>query len=90
LVRPDDKAWTSREHAWDLYFTASADGGTTFTAPVRVLETPSRTDAKFPNWPYRADYLSLAASSDGAFHALWIDTRDSKGELQTARIEVQP
>src|SRR5262249_50386407 len=90
LVRFDDKAWTSREHAWDLYFTASTDGGTTFAIPVRVLQTPSRTDARFPNWPYRTDYLSLAASADGAFHPLWIDTRDSKGEIQTTRIEVQP
>ncbi len=90
LVRYNDKAWTSREHVWDLYFTASADGGKSFAAPVRVLQTPYRTDARFPNWPYRADYLSIAASADGAFHPLWVDTRESKGEIQTTRIEVQP
>jgi hypothetical protein len=54
------------------------------------LRTPSRTDARFPNWPYRTDYLPLAVSSDGAFHPLWIDTRESKGEIQTVRIEVLP
>jgi hypothetical protein len=90
LVRFNDKAWTAREHPWDLYFSASVDGGTTFAAPVQVLRTPSLTDARFPNWPYRTDYLSLAASADSAFHPLWIDTRDSKGEIQTTRIEVQP
>ena len=90
LVRPHDKAWTSREHAWDLYFTASADGGTTFADPVPVLKTPSRTDPKMNFWAYGGDYHSLAASPDGAFHPLWIDTRDGKGEIQTARIEVQP
>jgi hypothetical protein len=89
-VRPFDTAWTAREHEWTLYFTASCDGGTTFAAPVAVLPTPSRTDAKFPNWPYRGDYISLVASCDGSFHPLWIDTRDSKGEIQTARIEVHP
>ena len=90
LVRFHEKAWTSKEHAWDLYFTASTDGGTTFSAPLRVLPTPSRTDVQFPNWPYRTDYLSLAASADGAFHLLWIDTRDSKGEIHATRIEVVP
>jgi hypothetical protein len=90
LVRPWDRAWTAREHVWDLYFTASTDGGTTFAAPVPVLKTPSRTDPKMGFWTYGGDYLSLAASPDGAFHPLWVDTRDSKGEIQTARIEVQP
>lgn len=89
-VRFDDKSWTSREHAWDLYFTASTDGGATFAAPARLLQTPSRTDPRFPNWPYRADYHSLAASADGSFHPLWIDTRDGKGEIQTTRVEVRP
>jgi hypothetical protein len=89
-VRLRDKEWTSREHVWDLYFTASADGGTTFAAPVRILKSPSRTDPKMRHWAYGGDYISLTASTDGAFHPLWIDTRDSKGEIQTARIEVQP
>ena len=89
-VRPWDKAWTAREHAWDLYFTASTDGGTTFAAPVSVLKTPSRTDPKMGFWIYGGDYISLAASTDGAFHPLWVDTRDSKAEIQTAKIQVQP
>ncbi len=89
-VRPDDAAWTSREHTWDLYFTASTDGGATFAAPVSVLKTSSRTDPKLPRWPHGTDYIALAASPDGSFHPVWIDTRDSKGEIQTARIEVRP
>jgi hypothetical protein len=89
-VRPRDKEWTSGEHIWDLYFTASTDGGRIFASPVRILKSPSRTDPKMAHWAYGGDYLSLAASTDGAFHALWIDTRDSKGKIQTARIEVQP
>lgn len=89
LVRPWDKAWIAREHPWELFFSASADGGTTFAAPVPVLETPSRTDPKMGFWIYGGDYLSLAASADGVFHPLWVDTRDGKAEIQTARVEVQ-
>jgi hypothetical protein len=88
-VRFDNEAWTAREHAWDLYFTASSDGGTTFAAPLPLLETSSRTDPKLSRWPYGTDYISLAATPDGAFHPLWVDTRNSKGEIQTVRIEVQ-
>ena len=87
-VRPDDKAWTAREHAWDLYFTASADGGASFAPPVAMLKT-SRTDPKVPRWPYGSDYISLAASADGDFHPLWVDTREGKGEIQTAKIGIQ-
>jgi hypothetical protein len=88
-VRPDDKAWTSRPHAWDLYVTASADGGATFAEPVPILKTASRTDPKVPRWPYGTDYLSLAATADGDFHLIWVETRDGKGEIQVAKFEVQ-
>jgi hypothetical protein len=88
-VRLDDEAWTSREHAWDLYVTASADGGATFAAPVSVLETPSRTDAKVWRWPLGTEYISLAASPDGSFHLLWVETRDGRGEIQTTRVTLE-
>ncbi len=89
-VRPDDKEWTAREHAWDLYFTASADGGASFAPPVAVLKA-CRTDPKVPRRQpaYGGDYISLAASADGDFHPLWVDTRDGRGEIQTARIGIQ-
>jgi hypothetical protein len=89
VIRWFDKAWSSREHPWDLYFTASADGGATFAAPVAVLKTPSRTDTKLTRWPYGTDYISLATPPDGSFHLLWVDTRDGRGEVQTAKIEVR-
>jgi hypothetical protein len=72
LVRPFDKAWTAREHARDLYFTASADGGTTFAAPVPVLKTPSWTDPKMgfgfmaatiSPWPHLSTALSTRSGS---------------------------
>lgn len=89
LVHPFDKTWTSREHPWNLYFSASADGGATFAPPIPVLNSPSWTDPKMDFWPYGCENIALAVSPDGAFHPLWVDTRDSKGEIQTARIEVQ-
>jgi hypothetical protein len=88
-VRDDDTDWTSREHAWDLYVTASADGGATFTTSVSVLGTRYRTDAKLWRWPHGTEYITLAASPDGSFHLLWVDTRDGRGEIQTARIVVE-
>jgi hypothetical protein len=88
-IRLFDEARSSREHPWELYFTASADGGATFAAPVPVLRTPSRTNTQLTRWPYGTDYISLAAPPDGSFHLLWVDSRDGRGEVQTAKIEVR-
>ena len=78
-----------REDSWELYFTASADGGKSFAAPVPLLKEPYRTDEKVtPRWPYGTDYISLAAPPDGSFHLLWVDSRDGRGVIQTAKIEV--
>jgi hypothetical protein len=88
-VRIFDREWTGREHSWDLYFTASVDGGATFLArPLRI--TSSRTDPKLGSRPYGTDHIALAAPPDGSFHLIWIDTQDGKREIQTAKIEVQP
>jgi hypothetical protein len=86
-VRIFDPDWTSREHPWDLYFTASLDGGATFTAPAPVLITSSRTDPKLSSRPYGTDYIALAAPPDGSFHLVWVDTQGGKREIQTAKIE---
>ena len=88
-LSPADKTLGTREYAWDLYFTASTDGGATFAAPVRMLKTPSRTDPSLARWAYGTDYLSLAAPTDGSFHLLWVDTRGGKGEIRTAKIEAR-
>lgn len=88
-VRSMDEAWWSREHDWDLYVTATADGGTTFAPPAPVLATSSRTDPTLPGRPYASDYLSLAAAADGSFHLVWVDTRDRRCEIRTARVQVR-
>jgi hypothetical protein len=86
-VRPLDEAWTAREHDWDLYFTATADGGTTFAAPVLV--TSSRTRTTRDGRPYATDYLSLASSLEGSFHLLWVDTQGNRCEIRTAKVTIQ-
>jgi hypothetical protein len=78
-----------RDSGWDLYFTASVDGGKSFARPVPLLERPYRTDAKLtPRWPYGTDYISLATPPDGSFHLLWVDSRGGKGAMGSARIGV--
>jgi hypothetical protein len=78
-----------REKKWDLYFTASGDGGESFATPVPLLAQPCRTDVKLtPGWPYGTDYISLATPPDGSFHLLWIDSTEGKGVMESARIDV--
>src|SRR5262249_61838312 len=75
--------------AWDLYVTASLDGGDSFATPVPVLGQSYRTDTKHtPRWPYGTDYLSMATPPDGSFHLLWIDSRGGRGAMESARIDV--
>jgi hypothetical protein len=78
-----------REEKWDLYFTASVDGGESFATPVPLLAQSYRTDVKLtPGWPYGTHYISLATPPDGSFHLLWIDSTEGKGVMESARIEV--
>jgi hypothetical protein len=88
LVRTNNKQWNAREHTWTMYAAASADGGKTFTKPMRLFEAEYRTDSTVPRWPYGSEYISLATSSDGRFHLVWIDTRDAKGAIQTAAFDL--
>jgi hypothetical protein len=77
-----------REEKWDLYFTASVDGGESFATPVPVLAQSYRTDIKLTAWPYGTHYISLATPPDGSFHLLWIDSTEGKGVMESARIDV--
>ena len=44
------------------------------------------TDPKLASRSYGTDYIALAAAADGSFHPVWIDTRDGRRSIQTARI----
>jgi len=84
-----------------VYFSASVDGGETFSAPRAVSDAVSCPDAKanmvtFPTdndltaerFPRGGDYFRLAAAADGSFHAVWADGRDGAFQLYTSRIVV--
>lgn len=77
----------------DLYVAVSLDGGGSFGRPVKVTtaasdpRTPANADvaAKFPGGGH---YLGLTARADGAFQAVWSDSRDGAFALRTATIRV--
>jgi hypothetical protein len=84
-----------------VYFSASVDGGETFSAPQVVSDAVSCPDAKanmitFPpdndvtaeRFPRGGDYFRLAASADGSFQAVWADGRNGAFQLYTSRIVV--
>ncbi|HET9178248.1 MAG TPA: sialidase family protein [Terriglobia bacterium] len=83
------------QRSYDVWFAASADGGESFCSPLRVSSETSRPAAGLnPEFSFASgwgggDYIGLAASADGSFHAAWIDARDGAFRLYTARIEAR-
>ena len=85
------------KNCFDVYFTASLDGAKTFLPEVRVSsatscpDTPQDKGAFDPGTTFGAggDYSGLAATSDGLFHVVWSDARDSIYQLRTANITVK-
>jgi hypothetical protein len=85
---------------FDLFFSASLDGGESYLPNVQVSDTQSCSDpnvagntvggfnaARF--WPAGGHYFGLAADADGVFHALWADSRTGVYQLWTAPIWVK-
>jgi hypothetical protein len=89
--------WHDTRHAasdrcFDLYLALSTDGGASF-GPNRRLTPTTSCPAEHPaqrgiaqRWPYGGDYTGLAAGADGAFHALWADSRSGNYQLWSVRI----
>jgi len=82
---------------FDVYFTASLDGGKTFLPEARVSSAISCPDTPqdkgvFDNGTFGAggDYSGLAATSDGIFHLVWSDARRGIYQLRTASVAVKP
>jgi hypothetical protein len=82
-----------RGECFDVYFSASLDGGRTFLAAVRVTpETscpPAGQDrAVASRWPFGGDYSGLAAVADGSFRIFWSGSRAGVHQGWTAAAEV--
>ena len=73
----------------DVYFSASFDGGATFSSAERVSSSASCPNAKM-NGPSATfgDYFGLAADPQGRFRAAWADARTGLFQLRTALIDV--
>lgn len=81
------------KHCNGLWAAASADGGATFTTPVRVSEGAScnataRNAKILKRYDTGGDYYGLAAGPDGVFHVIWSDSRNGVYQLWSASIEV--
>jgi hypothetical protein len=78
----------------DVYFTASRDGGNSFSHPVRVssVSTDAKTSAnadvanKFPGGGH---YSAIATKQDGSFQLVWSDSRTGVFQLQTCNVVVR-
>jgi hypothetical protein len=82
---PDNRSYHAR-------FSASLDGGATWTPSVRVSTDPyaagpvSRQSAFFGNG---GDTAGLAAAADGLFHPVWVDDRTGVPQAWTAAVRVE-
>lgn len=91
-------AWYDTRHSpegdcWDLYVSASLDGGTSFLPNVRVTPETSCPHAAAhrgvaARWPFGGDYSGLAAGADGRFHVFWVDSRTGTYQVWTAAVRV--
>ena len=74
-------------------FSASLDGGATFSAPSRVSASSCGTspadEIAGRMIPTYGDYHGLAAMPDGRFIAMWPEMSDGHSVLRTATIEVE-
>lgn len=99
----DDRNATS-EGCWDIYFSASTDGGRSFAPSLRITpETfcPGESGATEPpapggrvfdvarRWPTGGDYMGLTAAADGRFHLMWADTTTGVYQLWTTAVTVE-
>lgn len=89
LDRRDNKSGS----CYSPYISISADGGITFTSPVRIASeiscpTEKNNATTLDRWPTGGDYFGLAAAADGRFHVLWPDARTGTFQLMTAPVLV--
>ena len=81
-------------HCNALFAAASADGGETFSKPVRVSDADScnateRNAKILKRFEYGGDYYGLAADRDGVFHLIWSDSRNGVYQLWSASVTAE-
>jgi hypothetical protein len=100
------KSIVEHDNRWQIYFTASLDGGDCFLPNVKVSTALFSNNAP-GNWvpmtkggdlcfylpqniyPGAGKAGCFATSSDGRFHAFWVDSRTGVSQIWTAPIEVE-
>lgn len=77
-----DKRNSANDDAWDVYFTNSTDGGTTFSANVRITDQTFATPTNAPGTePWLGEYLGLEVDATNAYIAFTSGITDSKGDV---------
>ncbi len=79
-----DRRLDSENRYFHVFFAQSLDGGASFTANVQVATVGSDPCVQFL-CDFIGDYLGMA-SSLGAAHPLWADTRNGNQDVLTASI----
>lgn len=95
-VGPDgvvDLSWYDRRddpdnHVFHLYYAYSADGGESVSENLRVTDVPSQEKhSRHQNGMiFLGDYRDTA-SSEGAAHLTWVDTRHEKADAFYAEVD---
>lgn len=91
---------------YDVYFSASLDGGATFSPPTKLSSASSRFPGKgneerrpgpgaqfksaSERWPTGGDYVTTTTDARGHFHVFWTDSRSGTFQVRTADVEVLP
>jgi len=78
-------------HDFDVFFTASTDGGATFSRPLRVSTAPSIQPLTEPRWAGQ-DQVYGDVDAKGVFHLVWTDARNfaTAYQVYTRSVTVTP
>ena len=85
---------SSGNKCFQLYFTASADGGKTFAQPIKITQQPICPDYAqlgFPGrrWRTGGDYFGFTTTKDGQFHLFWPKAKQGTFGLWSTRVTVK-
>ena len=75
----------------DIYFAASLDGGASFLPDKQISSATACCDTRQTErrMCWGGEYSGMATGADGAFHAIWTDTRTGVPQNWMATVKVQ-